>query len=133
MHLVLKTTRTCLAYALVSLILRSMGTTTTNQILASTSTPTDQVGGISRREAAKIWTSTAESEARINLIKSLIKEGRGVRELEEVTLSLAGKYKSQKFKKNPKIGTGVNKKVTVPAMKFKLADEQCYLRELIKA
>ena len=110
-----------------------MGTTTNTPILASSSTPTEQVGGICRREAAKIWKNTAESEARVNLIKSLIKEGRGVRELEEVTLSLASKYKSQKFKKNPKLGTGVDKKVTVPAMKIKLADEQCYLRELIKA
>ena len=76
-----------------------MGTTTTNHSHAFTRTPTTRIGGICRREAAKIWINTAESEARINLIKSLVKEGRGVRELEEVTLNLASKYKSQKFKK----------------------------------
>ena len=110
-----------------------MGTTTTNRSQASPSTPSNQIGGICRREAAKIWNSTAESEARINLIKLLIKEGRGVRELEEVTLNLASKYKSQKFKNFSKESTGIDKKVTVPAMKIKLADEQCYLRELMRA
>ena len=110
-----------------------MGTTTTNDFPASIKTPTTKIGGICRREAAKIWTSTAESEARVNLIKSLIKEGRGVRELEEVTLNLASRYKSQKFKNFSKVGSQVDKKVTVPAMKIKLADEQCYLRELMKA
>ena len=71
----------------------------------------------------------AESEARINLLKVLIREGRGLKEIEDFNMGLASKYKSKRFQKlnnQPSI-TG---KAIVPAMKMKLADEQSYHRDL---
>ena len=65
--------------------------------MSITSTPTEDVGGMSRREAVRLWTDLAESEARMNLLKILIKEGRGLPELEEFNLGLVNKFKSSKF------------------------------------
>ena len=41
----------------------------------------------------------AESESRINLLKVLIKEGRGLKEIEDFNMGLASKYKSKRFQK----------------------------------
>ena len=92
-----------------------MGTTNTPN-LALPSTPTRIVGGVCRREATRIWISTAESEARINLMKKLLKEGRGLNELEEFHINLAGKFKSKKFKNLADKNTGVHSAVISPAM-----------------
>ena len=88
------------------------------------------IGGYSRREAGRIWRNLAESESRINLLKVLIKEGRGLKEIEDFNMGLASKFKSKKFQRlnnQPSI-TG---KAIVPVMKMKLADEQSYHRELV--
>ena len=106
--------------------------------MASTTNPTitvqedsyQDLGGNSRREAGRIWRDLAVSEARINLLKVLIKEGRGLKEIEDFNMGLASKFKSKKFQKlnnQPSI-TG---KAIVPVMKLKLADEQSYHRELV--
>ena len=54
-------------------------------------------------------------------------------ELEKFNLNLVGQYKSKKFKDLADKNPGVQSAVISPAMKIKLADEQCYLRELVKA
>ena len=60
--------------------------------MSITSTPTEDVGGMSRREAVRLWTDLAESETRMNLLRILIKEGMGLPELEEFNLGLASKF-----------------------------------------
>ena len=79
-----------------------------------------------------MWNSLAESEARTNLMKILVKEGRGVSELEEFSIGITNKFKSEKFKVKADKNLVTKEKLVVPAMKLKLADEQCHLRELKK-
>ena len=92
-----------------------------------------EVEGPCIREAAKIWNSVAESEARTNLLKCLVREGRGVAELEEFNLGQINKFKSNKFKNKVLQQSKTCDRTTIPAMKVKLADEQCFLRELLAA
>ena len=110
-----------------------MGTTNKTQSKVNNKTLTSIVRGSSRRDAARIWSNLAESEARMNLLKVLVKEGRGVAELEEFNLGLASKFKSKKFKSLAGKKSSVKERAIVPAMKVKLADEQCYARELMVA
>ena len=93
-------------------------------------TPNQVLGGSDRRVALRVWKSIAESMARVNLLKALIKEGMGLAELEEFNLGVSSKFKSSKFKSKPPSDPKVRKLVTGRAMKLKLADEQCLLREL---
>ena len=65
-------------------------------------------------------------------MKILVKEGRGVSELEEFNIGIANKFKSSKFKNKADKNLGTKDKLIGPAMKLKLADEQCHLRELKK-
>ena len=106
-----------------------MGIPTTNTIPVST-TPTG-IGGKERRVKVKLWRNLAESCARINLLKVLIKEGIGLNEIEEFNLGLRSKFKSTRFKNNAASATRKEEKVIGQAMKSKLADEQCYYRELL--
>ena len=46
------------------------------------------LGGKERRVAVKTWTNLARSETRINLMRILVKEGRGVAELEHFNLGI---------------------------------------------
>ena len=61
-------------------------------------TPSQELGGSDRRVALRVWKSLAESVARVNLLKVLIKEGMGLAELEEFNLGVSSKFKSSKFK-----------------------------------
>ena len=97
----------------------------------SSKTPSPVLGGMEAREAAKLWKSIAESMARINLMRSLIKEKVGLAEIEEFSLDLSSKFRSYKFKN----GSHRSKydKSTEKFMKLKLADDQHYHRDLCKA
>ena len=109
-----------------------MSTTQTKQNSVHTKTPSTVLGGKCRREAQKIWIDLAESEARANMIGILVKEGIAVNEVEEFELGIINKFKSTKFKnsKNPKVTQDLKNRLVVPVMKAKLADEQCFMREL---
>ena len=61
------------------------------------STPT-RIGGKERRAKVKLWRNLAESSARINLLRVLIKDGIGFNEIEEFEIGLQSKFKSTKFK-----------------------------------
>ena len=86
--------------------------------------------GKDRRVAVKLWKSVADSIARVSLLKSMIKEGMGLAELEEFNLNLERCYKSKKFQEQAKNREKAKNTVLEEAMKAKLADEQCLLREL---
>ena len=88
------------------------------------------MGGKERRAKVKLWKNLAESSARINLLRILIREGIGLNEVEEFGMGLQSKFKSQKFKNSAKL-TRKDGKIVEHAMKNKLADEQCYFRELV--
>ena len=107
----------------------SMVTSTTTQNIVH-NTPSPVLGGPERRVALKVWRSLGESTARVNLLKILIKEKMGLAELEEFNLGVSGKFKSTKFKNKKSTDSNVKDKVLGQAMKRKLADEQCLLREI---
>ena len=91
-----------------------------------------ELGGAVRREAVRIWSNVAVSEARVNLMQSLVREGRGLAELEVFNLNLEGRFKSKKFQEKVTSRQDLKGKMIGPIMKAKLADEQCNLRELTK-
>ena len=95
------------------------------------STP-NSIGGIERRVKVKLWKNVAESSARINLLKVLIKEKLGLNEIEKFNLGLQCKFKSNKFKNSEVQVTRKDGKFIQQTMKTKLADEQCYHRELVE-
>ena len=66
----------------------------THKTNPNSKTPSQVLGGKERREAVKIWQSVAESKARINLMRNLIKEGMGLAELEEFEIDLCSKFRS---------------------------------------
>ena len=86
------------------------------------------LGGKDRRVAVRVWTNLAKSEARLNLMQTLVKDGRGVADLENFGIGVASKFKSRKFQEQEM--SKVKSRVIEPAMKVKIADEQCYQREL---
>ena len=106
-----------------------MGTISQTKLKVHQDTPAKRLGGDYRREAGKIWKELAQSEARVNLIRILVRDGMGLSELEEFEVGLANKFKSTKFKSQAQKPVTKHKVVT-PVMKLKLADEQCYLREM---
>ena len=101
---------------------------TTN--LTVLNTPTS-IGGQERRVKVKLWRNLAESYSRINLLRVLIKEGIGLNEIEVFKMGLKSKFKSKKFKNEAASLASQEGKVVNQAMKYKLADEQCYYRELL--
>ena len=72
----------------------------------------------SQKTTFKIW------------LDMVIKEGMGLAELEEFNLGVSSKFKSTKFKNKPPSDPKVRDSVMGRAMKLKLANEQCLLREL---
>ena len=64
-------------------------------------------------------------------MKILIKERIGLNEIEQFILGLQCKFKSNKFKNSTTEVTRKDGKFIEQAMKAKLADEQCYHRELV--
>ena len=99
----------------------------------SSKTPSPVLGGMEAREAAKLWKSIAESMARINLMRSLIKEKVGLAEIEEFSLDLSSKFRSYKFKNGSHRSKYDKSTLTEKSMKLKLADDQHYHRDLCKA
>ena len=70
----------------------------TNTVISKT--PSHVLGGTERRAALKVWNSLGQSMARVNLLKTLIKEGMGLAELEEFNLGVSSKYQGR-------VGAGV--------------------------
>ena len=69
------------------------------------------------------------------MIGMLIKDGIGISELGAVKPKLISIFRSTQFKnfknyKNSNANSDIKNRLVIPAMKAKLADEQCYLREL---
>ena len=60
---------------------------------ASNDTQSQTLRGKDRRVAVKLWKSVADSIARASLLKSMIKDGMGLAELEEFNLNLERCYK----------------------------------------
>ena len=106
-----------------------MGNPKSNSSVSNT-TPA-RIGGKETRMKVKLWKSLAVSSARINLLRVLIREGLGFNEIEEFEMGLQSKFKSLKFKNIAANTTRKEGKVKEQAMKRKLADEQCYYRELL--
>ena len=107
---------------------KSMGTPTKPNSV-SNNTQSQVLRGKDRRVAVKLWKSVADSVARINLLKNLIKEGMGLAELEYFSKGLERCYKSSKYKSD-KNSVKVKTRLMKCTMQAKLEDEQNYLREL---
>ena len=80
-------------------------------------------GGQDESRAAKVWTTIALSEARIEFLNRLVCFRLGIREVEELTEKLTDKFRSEKFKKNKgrecvKLGREF--------MRLKLQDEKAF-------
>ena len=101
----------------------------THKTNPNSKTPSQVLGGKERREAVKIWQSVAESKARINLMRNLIKEGMGLAELEEFEIDLCSKFRSSKFTVNQPTSKSKKSNLVEQSMKIKLADEMAYYRE----
>ena len=78
-------------------------------------------------EEVKVWMEIASSEERMMLIKVMIKEDLTFTDLEHFGENFSNKLKSIKLR-----NTTLYRKVSGPAMRAKLADEQSLRRELIK-
>ena len=78
-------------------------------------------------EEVKVWMEIASSEERMVLIKTMIKEDLAFTDLEHFGENFSNKLKSIKLK-----NTTLYRKVSGPAMRAKLADEQSLRRELIR-
>ena len=83
--------------------------------------------GLELGEESKIWKEVASSEARLTLMKTMIKNNLAFADLESFGLEFNNKLKSIKLKDKT-----LFTKVSQPAMKAKLADEQMLRRELMK-
>ena len=78
-------------------------------------------------EESKVWKEVASSEARLTLMKTMIKNQLAFADLESFGQEFNNKLKSIKFKDKT-----LFTKVSQPAMKAKLADEQMLRRELMR-
>ena len=90
-------------------------------------TPISKMEGLELGEKGRIWKEIASSEARLTLMQIMIKEHLAFADLEEFGTEFDNKLKSTKMKRKP-----MYSKITDPAMKLKLADEQMHRRELVK-
>ena len=90
-----------------------------------------EVRGLELREELKTWKNLAASEARIELMKKMIKENISFPDIEELSKVLTEKFRSKKFKSKAKNSVKPAQQVPAKAMLAKLADEECYRRELI--
>ena len=86
-----------------------------------------EVRGMELGEEEKIWAEVASSEARLSLMRSMVKEDLAFADLEEFGTEFSNKLKSTKLKNKT-----LYNKITQPAMKVKLADEQMLWRELVR-
>ena len=86
------------------------------------------MGGKELREESKVWEELATGEARMMLMKKMMKEDLAFADLESFGVEFNNKLKSIKLKNKT-----LYRKVSGTAMKAKLADEQELRRELMKA
>ena len=85
------------------------------------------MGGKELREESKVWEELATGEARMMLMRKMIKEDLAFADLESFGTEFNNKLKSIKLRNKT-----LYKKVSGTAMKAKLADEQELRRELMK-
>ena len=85
------------------------------------------MGGQELREEEKVWREVATGEARMTLMRKMIKEDLAFADLQAFGEDFNNKLKSIKIKQKT-----LYKKVSGTAMKAKLADEQELRRELLK-
>ena len=93
----------------------------------SSSTTSSRMEGQELGEEEKIWREVATSEARLALMKNMVREQLAFTDLEEFGIIFDNKLKSKKLK-NQKI----HSKLTDHAMRLKIADEQALRRDLVK-
>ena len=87
----------------------------------------EDLRGLELREEIRIWKEIASSEARLTLMKIMIKEDLAFADLEEFGQEFTNKLKTINTKKKT-----LYSKVSRPAMKAKLADEQMWRRDLTR-
>ena len=87
----------------------------------------EDLRGLELREEIRIWKEIASSEARLTLMKIMIKEDLAFADLEEFGQEFTNKLKTVNTKKKT-----LYSKVSRPAMKAKLADEQMWRRDLTR-
>ena len=85
------------------------------------------VRGMELGEETKVWQEVASSEARLLLMRNMIKQQLAFADLETFGQEFNNKMKSLKFK-NKTIYT----RVSQPAMKAKLADERMLRKKLMR-
>ena len=83
--------------------------------------------GSDLRQASKTWGDLAASECRLHLMVELMKLKVGFADVEEFSLSLNYKYKSESFKNNSEMHEG---KIVKAAMECKILDETIYNSEI---
>ena len=94
----------------------------------SQDTPTNSVvGGQELGEEMKVWREIAASESRMMLMKSMIHEQLAFADLEEFGKEFENKLKSMNIKNKT-----LYNRVSQPAMKAKLTDEQMWRRDLMR-
>ena len=76
----------------------------------------------------KVWTSLAESEARLFLLGELEKLELGLAEVEEFNIGQVNKLRSKTFRE--KTGEKLSTKLAGVSIEFKLRDERHTIREL---
>ena len=86
-----------------------------------------EVRGLELGEEVKVWKEVASSEARITLMKNMLKHQLAFADLEEFGQELTNKLKSVNFKNKT-----IYLRVSQPAMKCKLADEQMLRKEIMR-
>ena len=87
----------------------------------------DDLRGLELGEEIKIWKEVASSEARMTLMKNMVKENLAFADLESFGQEFTNKLKTLNTKKRTLYST-----VSRPAMKAKLADEQMWRRDLMR-
>ena len=97
-HLLRNQLVTILKVTLCQATYKSMGNPKTPQ-KSQIITPTS-MGGKERRAAVKVWKNWAESCARINLLRILIRDGIGLSKVEEFNLGIQSKFRSKKFQES---------------------------------
>ena len=87
----------------------------------------DDLVGLELGEEARIWKEVACSEARMTMMKNMISENLAFADLEEFGADFTNKLKAINTKN--KI---LYRKISKPAMKMKLVDEQMWRRDLVR-
>ena len=86
-----------------------------------------EVRGMELGEEEKLWKEVASSEARLGLMRTMIKEQLAFADLEEFGKEFSNKLKTLTFKDKK-----LYSKVSKPAMEAKLVDEQIMRRDLMR-